>query len=103
MPPFSDACEAIEQASTERDVVIAVQRFFASIPAEERAQLPWGLFGKPIANVGDVALWAVHLVRDSIVDATQPGPAHGQAAEILKRASSRLVTLRGSLDQQSPE
>ena len=94
MSAFIEACHAIDHANSERDVVLAVQQFLASLSEEEHKQLPWGIFGKPIANVGDIALWALYFTRDSNDRTSQPGPAYGQAVRILNAAAERLVTLR---------
>ena len=95
MSAFSVACDGIKAAGSERDVVVAVQRFLASLTQSERDQLPWGLLARPLANVGDVALWTLQLVAEQVgVDEMLPGPTYGQTVEIFKRAAARLVEIR---------
>lgn len=101
MSSFLDACSAIEHAGVEREVVVAVQRFLAAVPESERAHLPWGLYAQPVANVGDLALWTFELDRDrSGTENSGGGPAYGQAVEVFKRATARLVEIR-RLDVQA--
>ena len=95
MSAFRVACDGIESAEAEREVLVAVQRFLAALPQSERDQLPWGMLARPLANVGDIALWTLQLVTDHLdVEDTSPGRTYGQTVEVFKRAAARLVELR---------
>lgn len=95
MSAFTIACKDIENAAIERDVVIAVQRFLGSLGEPERAQLPWGLFALPLANIGHLALWSLHLSKDGPgTEDIKAGPIYGQTVELLKRAAARLAEMR---------
>ena len=95
MPAFTSACAAIKNATVERDVVAAVQRFLGSLSEPERVQLPWGLVALPLANVGHLALWSLHLDKDGPgTEDIKAGPIYGQTVAVFKSAAARLAEIR---------
>lgn len=94
MSLFKQTCQALADATTEGEVVLAVQRFIGAMAEADRAQLPWGLRAGGVSNAGHVALWALEFSKSRAIDDEQVGPAYGQTVRVFKTASERLVELR---------
>lgn len=88
-------CLAIQTASSEEQVISAVQTYLSSLSAAQAASMPAGLIALGKSHAENIVQSALQLVHDemlSVLDTPEPDLLR-EAVTVLAAASTRLAAL----------